>query len=83
MRAADGGRGTDRSGVEGDGFAVIVLAAGRSARLLREAICVRPILADVDETTGREIARAGGMAAGLPALAPNRLGRVGVKGRLP
>jgi hypothetical protein len=78
-----GGLGTERSGVEGDGFAVIVLVPGRSARLFREASCVRPIRDDADETTGRDIARAGGAAAGLPALAPNRLVRVGVKGRLP
>ena len=78
-----GGLGTERSGVEGDGFPVIVLAPGRSARLLREANCVRPIRDDADETTGRAIARAGGAAAGLPVLAPNLLVRVGVKGRLP
>lgn len=83
-----GGRGTERSGVEGDGFPVIALPPGRSTRLFRDATCVRPVfdgadLNDADETTGREIARVGGIAAGRPALAPSRLVRVGVIDRFP
>jgi hypothetical protein len=80
---ACGGRGTVRSAVEGDGFPEIAPPPGRSTRLLREAICVRPVLADAAETTGRDIARAGGAAAGRPALAPSLLVRVGVIDKLP
>jgi hypothetical protein len=62
-----------------EGCVPLLLIAASSFRPARIGVCAGAIL----ETTGRANVRCGGIAAGLPELAPNLLSRVGVKSTLP